>query len=291
MTLLYEPQTGTHPAVPQGRRRLGDLLLRAGVVTEQQLKEALDEQQTFGGMLGDTLVRQGALTEDVLVRALSKQLGLARADMDQEVRREALALLNVDLAVQYEVAPVALKNGRTLVVATSDPLNLSMLDLIRARTGCHIEPQVAAASAIRAAISRLYGVAMDPPDPSSMRVASSGQELTPAAAAPQAAGQMSGARPRLSPSVGVPAMAQSPTYTPAAGSGYAGMVTPPIGTAPPAAYAPNPYAGHTGAFAAVQAGQPSDLQRERESRALRGLIELLVEKGVISLDEYLARIR
>ena len=55
--------------------RLGDLLVRANVISEVQLQQALAEQQRWGGRLGGILVRMGLLTEDLLVKALSKQLG------------------------------------------------------------------------------------------------------------------------------------------------------------------------------------------------------------------------
>src|SRR5919204_6477003 len=73
------------------RIRIGDLLVKAGVITELQLKAALAEQQQWGGKLGDILVRMEFLTEEVLVRALSKQTGIARADLSGEGDKAALA--------------------------------------------------------------------------------------------------------------------------------------------------------------------------------------------------------
>ena len=68
------------------RIRIGDLLVKAGVITELQLKAALAEQLQWGGKLGDILIRMEFLTEEVLVRALSKQTGIARADLSGDNR-------------------------------------------------------------------------------------------------------------------------------------------------------------------------------------------------------------
>src|SRR5439155_770767 len=140
------------------RIRIGDLLVKAGVITELQLKAALAEQHQWGGKLGDILVRMEFLTEEVLVRALSKQTGIARADLSGEGDKSAVATVPADTAEEFGVVPVGLKDqGRTLVVAMSDPLNISATDhLVSLTGGRKIETQLAGASAIRNAISRWY---------------------------------------------------------------------------------------------------------------------------------------
>src|SRR4029077_12008009 len=111
------------------RIRIGDLLVKAGVITELQLKAALAEQQQWGGKLGDILVRMEFLTEEILVRALSKQTGIARADLTGEGDRLALSLVPPDVAEEYGLVPVLTKEeGRVLVVAMSDPLNIGVTD-------------------------------------------------------------------------------------------------------------------------------------------------------------------
>src|SRR5436190_15343503 len=140
------------------RIKIGDLLVKAGVITELQLKAALGEQQHWGGKLGDILVRMDFLTEEVLVRALSKQTGIARADLTGEVDPSALAVVPPDTAEEYGLVPIALKDqGRTLVVAMSDPMNISATDhLVSLTGGRKIETRLAGAAAIRHAISRWY---------------------------------------------------------------------------------------------------------------------------------------
>src|ERR1700716_1003494 len=98
------------------RIRIGDLLVKAGVITDLQLKAALGEQSQWGGKLGDILVRMEFVTEEVLVRALSKQTGIARADLSGDADAEAIAKVSAETAEEYGVVPVEVKDeGRTLV--------------------------------------------------------------------------------------------------------------------------------------------------------------------------------
>src|SRR5437763_9894013 len=141
------------------RIKIGDLLVKAGVITELQLKAALAEQGQWGGKLGDILVRMEFLTEEVLVRALSKQTGIPRADLAGEGDKAALALVPPEVAEEFGVVPVGLKDEggtRALVGAMSDPLNIGVTDHLRSLTGARIDAQLAGAQAIRNAISRWY---------------------------------------------------------------------------------------------------------------------------------------
>src|SRR4051812_43361342 len=137
------------------RIKIGDLLVKAGVITDLQLKAALAEQQHWGGKLGDILVRMEFLTEEVLVRALSKQTGIPRADLTGDADRAALGLIPADVAEEFGLVPVALKDdGRAIVVAMSDPMNISVIDHLRSLTGARVDAQLAGVSSIRNAISR-----------------------------------------------------------------------------------------------------------------------------------------
>lgn len=137
--------------------RMGELLVKAGVITDDQLRRALQEQRQWGGKIGDILVRMDFLTEEVLVRALSKQLSIPRVDIPQRIPPAVLARVPAELAEEWEVVPIELQDdARTLVIATADPLNISALDQLRATTGLRVLPNVAGPSAIRQAIARLY---------------------------------------------------------------------------------------------------------------------------------------
>src|SRR6267143_3926074 len=153
------------------RIRIGDLLVKAGVITDLQLKAALAEQSQWGGKLGDILVRMEFITEEVLVRALSKQTGIARADLGGEANQTAIKHVPAETAEEFNLVPLALKDeGRMLVVAMSDPGNVMVTDHLRSLTGCRIEAQLAGASAIRGAIARWYRGEELGGDDSSMKI-------------------------------------------------------------------------------------------------------------------------
>jgi hypothetical protein len=231
------------------RIKIGDLLVKAGVITELQLKAALAEQQQWGGKLGDILVRMEFLTEEVLVRALSKQTGIPRADLTGEGDRAALALVPAESAEEFGLVPIAMKEeGRALSVAMSDPLNIHVTDHLRSLTGCRIEAQLAGASAIRHAISRWYR----------------GEELMDEAASIKIVDN-SGAS--------VVTQKRQPPRV------------PPLSAPPPQAQNGAPRT------AAVEVLRGVEETQRRSVAALKAMVELLIEKGVFSRDEYLARVK
>jgi hypothetical protein len=240
------------------RIKIGDLLVKAGVITELQLKAALAEQSQWGGKLGDILVRMEFLTEEVLVRALSKQTGIPRADLTGEGDRAALAVIPPDVAEEFGLVPVELKDeGRALVVAMSDPLNIGVTDHLRSLTGARIESQLAGNSAIRNAISRWYrGEALlgDDEQLSAMKVVNnSGQSV----------------------------VTQDPRNK---------AKNAPPEKRPPAA---PPRAASNGAprTSAVEVLRGVEETQRRSVAALKAMVELLIEKGVFSRDEYIARVK
>src|SRR5437763_15017297 len=102
------------------RIRIGDLLVKAGVITDLQLKAALAEQSQWGGKLGDMLVRMEFITEEVLVRALSKQTGIARADLARQPDRESVARIPAETAEEFNMVPLGFTDeGLGLIVAIS----------------------------------------------------------------------------------------------------------------------------------------------------------------------------
>ena len=232
------------------RIRIGDLLVRAGVITELQLKAALAEQQQWGGKLGDILVRMEFLTEEVLVRALSKQTGIVRADLSGEADKAALGVVPADTAEEFGLVPIGLKDqGRILVVAMSDPLNISATDhLVSLTRGKKIETQLAGASAIRNAISRWYR----------------GEELLR-----DEVGEEPGMK--IVNNAGDTVVDMRARKTPV-----------PKGKA-----AASPPARES----AVDVLRGVEETQRRSVAALKAMVELLIEKGVFSRDEYLARVK
>lgn len=145
-------------AVSTRRIRLGELLLRAGVITEDQLRTALAEQKKWGGKLGSLLVDMNFLDEDLLVKALSKQLGLPRVDFNGLVIDDnALAKIEPSFAEQHQVIPISLDVGKgMLVVAMSDPDKLDLVDEIAFKTGCRVKVAICGERALAAVIREKY---------------------------------------------------------------------------------------------------------------------------------------
>jgi hypothetical protein len=281
------------------RIRLGDLLVKAGVITDAQLKAALAEQQQWGGKLGDILVRMEFVTEEVLVRALSKQTGIPRANLAGDGLPESLAKVPAEVAEEFGVIPVGLQDeGRTLVVAMSDPLNLMVTDHLRSVTGCKLVTQIAGTSAIRDAISRWYrGVA---------QLSSSEEEVSQVrvtnSAGATVASMPTGKRPSTSqaaeppaggaPAVVAPPPAPGPRPPPLPGAQLpARPQSASVLEARAAPEAPPPPAGVVATDSALEVLRSIEETQRRSVSALKAMVELLIEKGVFSRDEYLARVR
>jgi type IV pilus assembly protein PilB len=151
------------PAPPEGgtlrRGRatpLGDLLVRDGLITREQLQHALLEQKKTKEKLGVILVRLGLIKEDQLVGFLSRQYGIPSITLsDFDVDTDVLRLVPQNLASKYEVLPITVV-GNTLTLAMSDPTNLLALDDVAFMTNMQVMPLVASQAAIREAIERAY---------------------------------------------------------------------------------------------------------------------------------------
>ena len=139
--------------------RLGDLLLRAGVVSPEQLQQALGQQERWGGKLGTILVRMGALSEDLLVKALSRQLNIPRADLSQiNIPPPLRSRLTKEVCEEYNVIPLRYDaEKRAVLLAVSDPFNVVVLDDLSRRINLRIEPLLAGEVQIADAIKQHYG--------------------------------------------------------------------------------------------------------------------------------------
>lgn len=135
------------------RKRLGEILLDAGVITPGQLNEALQDQKRYGGKLGTILLERRHITEKQFFHALSSQLRIPAIDFTKSTVPEAvIKAVPQDLAEKHLVFPVALKRtpqGRVLVLAMSDPTNVEVQDEVRFTSGYKVEPVLALESTIR----------------------------------------------------------------------------------------------------------------------------------------------
>ena len=241
---------GNHQrAAPPGPQpRLGDLLLRAGVISPGQLENALAEQRKWGGRLGRILVDLGCLDERTMGLALSRQLGLPCIDLQAtQLSPSVTELLSVQHCEQLGVMPVGADPvRRVLRLATPDPTNLKVLEEVAAHTGHRVEAVIAGAQDIDRAIRRYYY----------------GDE-------------------RRATTVTLPGF----TTTDSAEK----MFSTPAAPAPAFAAAPAPPA-------ADLAGLTERLDRleqlaTHQTRALRVLVEMLVESGLVDRESFQKRAR
>src|SRR6185369_6214223 len=140
-------------------RRLGDLLVAEGLITDAQLRAALSDQKGKTDKLGSVLVRTGAITEEQLIGFLSRQYGIPSITLTNlDIDAETLRLVPPHIAKKYEVLPVK-RIGGTLTLAMSDPTNVFALDDIAFMTNLQILPVVAPQAAIRRALDKNYEAA------------------------------------------------------------------------------------------------------------------------------------
>ena len=145
------------PGQPQPvSRRLGDLLVREGLIDNEQLARALQEQKGSNDKLGSILVKLSFVTEENLIAFLSRQYGIQSITLSQlDIDPDILKLVPEQIARKYEVLPVKLQ-GNTLTLAMGDPTNVFALDDVGFMTNLQVIPAVASQAAIRQAIDRAY---------------------------------------------------------------------------------------------------------------------------------------
>lgn len=250
--------------------KLGDLLLKARAITDLQLKAALSEQQKWGGRLGEILVRMNILTEEMLVKALSKQLAVPAVNLDsvQGVPPHVRAKIPAQMAKDFAALPVQLRDdGKTLVVAMAEPQNIEHVDTIRSVARCRVVVQVAGRTAIARAYGRFYEGEGDASDlEGSFKVVDASGNTVIRNTEDLSAKKPPPPIPRTTQNFG----RSSLTDVPAAAS-----------PAPAANGAQSP----TDMINALENAQ------RKEVAALKAMVEMLIEKGVFTREEYLARLK
>ena len=137
--------------------KLGDLLVKENLISQQQLKEALEHQRVNGGRLGNCLIKLGFVTDDEITAILSRQYGVPSINLSFfDVDPSVVKLIPVETAQKYQILPLS-RVGSTLTIAMIDPTNVFAMDDIKFMTGFNIEPVVASETAIREAIDKYYG--------------------------------------------------------------------------------------------------------------------------------------
>jgi type IV pilus assembly protein PilB len=258
------------------RKKLGELLVQAGLVTETNLRAALAEQRRWGGTLGRTLIEMKMLREEDLVRTLSSQLGIQAVDLDaMAIPKEVIDLVPGELAQQWSAVPFG-QPMKFLDVAMADPTNLGIADELRIRTQLNIRPYLAGPKMIERAIAKYYGrgfgMYQRAPEVSPIELASP-DNLDPATLAPARAAQAS--------SVG------------RGGEGIRPYPRAQHGTAPPPIGLPRDAPTALDAEVTALQSRISNLEAlvHRDEEVLRKVLALLIEKGLATREEILERLR
>ena len=149
-------------ALRHKRMRLGDLLIRQNVLTEEQLMQALKLQKGTKKKIGEILVEKGFITEDMIARALEAQMGMKSVQLrGVTIPKELKELVDVKLLKKYKVFPFELDpyNANILHLAMADPLDIEAIDDISIVTNLQVEPYISTTRDVQSAIDRNYGEA------------------------------------------------------------------------------------------------------------------------------------
>lgn len=270
---------------PPPRNRIGELLVKARVIDELQLRSALARHDQWGGRLSRVITDMGLAKEETVLNAIAQATGTQRMTLGNLTRDAgALAKVDVSMAEQKGIFPVALKdNGKTLVLAMADPTDLNTVDQVAARARARVVVVIASDREIEAAILRHYrgqepvmstrytgqrralegadeeGDEFKVVDMSGNTVVKRIAEVAPSQAAPEPAPASSG------------------------GSSASDLLDEILagGSTAPAGFTPEE----------MQRLETVRVNQEKSSKILRALLELLLEKNALSQRELAARIR
>jgi hypothetical protein len=255
------------------RKKLGEILLQAGVIDQSRLRAALAEQRRWGGPLGRILVDMQLISEEVLVQALSQQLHFPAINLDRrDIAPEVLDLIPGELAEQGSLIPFN-KEGKFLDVAMSDPTNVGVIDELRIRTQLNVRPYLAGPKMVERALARCYGRG------SAMLGVSMTPEIDPAVAGPRGALDV------------LDLGSSEPPYRPAA-PGRSAASQPGPRTVSVGAMTPDEVATTRAEITNLQE-RIAKLEAlvARDEDVIRKLLGLLVEKKVATREEILERIK
>ena len=141
--------------------KLGEMLVKEGLITKDQLQKAVQTQKEEGKRIGEVLIKMGLVTEKDIVVCLGKQLNipyasLAKGLLEPDPHQDLEQLVPQEFARKYCLIPLS-KNLNSLTVAFADPLDVIMMDNLKKMTGCDINPILASESDITQVIDKFYG--------------------------------------------------------------------------------------------------------------------------------------
>lgn len=140
------------------KKKLGDLLYENGLISQEQLNQALEEQRSSKRKLGDVLLAQGYITEQQLIEVLEFQLGIPHVNLFKyQIDSAVTQIIPESMAKRYQVLPF-MKEGSKLFVAMADPLDYFAIEDLRMSTGFRIEPAISSRDELQRAIAHYYGL-------------------------------------------------------------------------------------------------------------------------------------
>lgn len=147
-------------ALGKAKKRLGDMLIDEGLITQEQLDKALKMGKESGKRLGETLVENGYVMETDIMNTLSRQLGIPTMSLiGLEIPEEVLRLVKASVLRKNRMIPVSFYQGNMNVVqvAMADPMDLAAIDDFTLATGLQVEPVLAMPREIMIMLDRYYG--------------------------------------------------------------------------------------------------------------------------------------
>jgi type IV pilus assembly protein PilB len=142
-------------------QRLGDLLVKEKIITQEQLQQAMKVMKDQNCRIGSALVKLNLLSEEDVTNFLSRQYGVPAINLSYfEIDPSVVKLIPVETAKRYQILPLS-RVGASLTIAMVDPTNVFAMDDIKFMTGFNIEPVVASESSIMSGIDKAYGTTQE----------------------------------------------------------------------------------------------------------------------------------
>jgi type IV pilus assembly protein PilB len=140
-------------------KKIGQILIESGIVTKDQIQQAVDLQNEKGGIIGSILIALGYVTEEQIAHALTAQFGFPYLPLSNyALDRNIVRLIPKDAAIKHNLIAID-KIGNSLTIAMSDPLNAQVTEEIESITKCNIQIFLSTPTDIKDAIKRYYELA------------------------------------------------------------------------------------------------------------------------------------
>jgi type IV pilus assembly protein PilB len=145
----------------KSRKRLGEILVKKGILTEEMLEKILNDQRKTNLRFGQYLIRQGIVQEKQIIDLLSEQLNIKKYQVHEyPLDLDLVRYIPIDIAQKNQVVPLKIK-GNLLEVGIADPLEIKILDHIEKITNMEVEPVICSEMEINQLINSMYGVQSD----------------------------------------------------------------------------------------------------------------------------------